>query len=171
MTSDSTPILVVKDANIIIDLANVGLLELWFSLGIPTITTDLVVLELRRGSQWGLVKPLIDAGVLGVVEFDSSEVLMIRALAKSNRVSLPDGSVLHLAKRDTAHILTGDRRVRRVSEALGLQVRGVLWILDTLVSDSVIPKIRAASALRMMLEHGARLPENEVLSRLELWKS
>ena len=70
MTTSDPPVLVVKDANIIIDLANVGLLELWFSLGIPTITTDLVVLELRKGSQWEAVKPLIDSGFLVVEEFD-----------------------------------------------------------------------------------------------------
>lgn len=154
-----------------IDLTNVGLLELWFSLGIPTVTTDFVAMELRKGSQWTVVEGLIDAGLLRVVEFEPPEILTIRALAKLHRVSIPDGSVIHLAERDAAHILSGDRRVRRVSETLGIEVRGVLWILDTLVAESVIPNARAASALRLMVDHGARLPEDEVILRLELWES
>ncbi len=171
MTPPRRPWLVVKDANIIIDLANVGLLELWFSLGIPTVTTDFVALELRMGSQWSMVEGLIGAGLLRVVEFESTEISIIHSLAKQHRVSLPDGSVIHLAARDAAHILTGDRRVRRVSGILGLEARGVLWILDTLVGQSVIPKARAASSLRLVVEHGARLPEEEVPLRLESWEN
>jgi len=171
MTPPRAPCLVVKDANIIIDLANVGLLELWFSLGIPTVTTDFVAMELRKGSQWAVVEGLIESGLLRVVEFKPSEILIIRALAKLHGVSLPDGSVIHLAERNSAHILSGDRRVRRVSETLGIHVRGVLWVLDTLVAESVIPKARAASALRLMVDRGARLPEDEVLLRIKQWES
>lgn len=39
----------VKDANVLIDLEIAGLLDLWFQLGHQTITTDLVVGQLKGG--------------------------------------------------------------------------------------------------------------------------
>ena len=39
----------VKDANIFIDLESMGLLDLWFQLGIETFTSSFVVLELENG--------------------------------------------------------------------------------------------------------------------------
>jgi len=39
----------VQDANILIDLELANLFDAWFSLGIETHTTDLVVREIRRG--------------------------------------------------------------------------------------------------------------------------
>jgi hypothetical protein len=39
----------VKDANVFIDLESMGLLDLWFQLGIETITSSFVVMELENG--------------------------------------------------------------------------------------------------------------------------
>lgn len=39
----------VKDANVFIDLEAMGLLDLWFQLGITTLTSSFVVKELEDG--------------------------------------------------------------------------------------------------------------------------
>ena len=39
----------VKDANVFIDLESMGLLDLWFQVGITTLTSSFVVMELEDG--------------------------------------------------------------------------------------------------------------------------
>ena len=54
----------VKDASILIDLAEGDLLGLWFQLKIETHTTDLVLREVKQETQWQRVSPFVDAGLL-----------------------------------------------------------------------------------------------------------
>ena len=42
----------VKDACVLIDLANGGLLEAWFQRGIETHTTDLVARQVKTDRNW-----------------------------------------------------------------------------------------------------------------------
>ena len=93
--------LVIQDANIIIDLYNAGLLECWFSLNIPTITSDMVEQELQAGGQWSGIKPFIESSELRVVEFSAVEVMEIYSIHKESSVSVPDCSVIYLAKQQT----------------------------------------------------------------------
>jgi predicted nucleic acid-binding protein len=39
----------VKDANVFIDLESMGILDLWFQLDYPTMTSSFVVMELAAG--------------------------------------------------------------------------------------------------------------------------
>lgn len=70
----------------------------------------------------------------------------------------------------TSPLLTGDGKLRKQATKDGLQVFGVLWLLDQLLEQSVISNSRAAIALESMLKHGARLPLAECTSRLQRWK-
>lgn len=56
----------VKDASILIDLAEGDLLGLWFRLEIETHTTDLVLQEVKQETQWRRVSPFVDAKLLQI---------------------------------------------------------------------------------------------------------
>lgn len=170
MSTPTPTVLVIKDANVIIDLVHAGLLQAWFSLGVHTTTTDFVESELKRGEQWGEIAVFIEQKLLLVESFSAEEILSIIDLGKTNGVGAADGSVLFLAERDSGILLTGDRKLRSKSETIGIKVRGILWIFDTLVEESIVSPSRALSALRVLLAKGSRLPESEVQKRMKLWE-
>jgi len=56
----------VKDACVLMDLANGGLLDARFQLGIETHTTDLVVRQVKTARQWQVLSVFVEAGLLKV---------------------------------------------------------------------------------------------------------
>lgn len=67
-------------------------------------------------------------------------------------------------------LLTGDWELRQAAKAQGLEVHGVLWILDQLVATERLCPLAAARALKKMLEGGARLPPEACQKRLQQWE-
>ncbi|SHJ13018.1 hypothetical protein SAMN02745181_1257 [Rubritalea squalenifaciens DSM 18772] len=160
---------VVKDANIIIDLINGNLLEPWVELGLVTLTTDMVVSELKRGSQWNKISLLIASKAIVTQDIPATDIHHILALKRRFNVSIQDGSVLYLANSRGARLLTGDRKLRIAAKHSNIEVSGILWVLDLLVSTKQVTAKRAFEGLKLIIEHGARLPEDEVQTRLDRW--
>lgn len=94
----------------------------------------------------------------------------LAATAESMGVSAPDASAFLLAERLDALLLTGDGYLRKQSEARGVTVCGVLWVLDMLVWHEVIDCAGAIRSLQQMLERGARLPPAECERRVGKWE-
>jgi hypothetical protein len=63
-------IVVIQDANILIDLADVGLLNDFFRLDVEAHTTDLVLHEVKSSD----VDRFVQAGVLKKEKFDVAEL-------------------------------------------------------------------------------------------------
>lgn len=160
---------VVKDANIIIDLINGNLLAAWVQLGITTFIPDMVESELKRGSQWHDIHLLIASQTIIVESIPAADIPKLLQLKRQHNVSVQDGSVLHLASSKNARLLTGDRKLRLAAESSEIEVSGVLWVLDTLVAEEVIHPQQACEGLRLIMQHGARLPIKAVEERIERW--
>ncbi len=105
----------VKDASILIDLAEGDLLGLWFQLKIDTHTTDLVLREVKQETQWQRVSPFVDAGLLQVHATAAAQIAAVVTFSQTHGISLPDASGVLLARRLQACLLTGDRRLRRTA--------------------------------------------------------
>lgn len=163
-------LIVIKDANILIDLHHTGLLGPWFGMGIITTTTDFVVKELRAGSQWESIQLLIESKSLMVSELNPEEVINTISLSKEYKVSLPDASVLELAKSKEGKLLTGDLKLRKAADRLSVNYSGVLWILDLMVDEKVITPSEGVDALEALKSKGSRLPAQEVQNRILIWK-
>jgi predicted nucleic acid-binding protein len=161
----------VKDTSILIDLTEGDLLGLWFKLGIETHTTTLVLSELRRESQWQHVSGFVDAGLLRAQKIEPADMAEVVRYHLANRVSLADASGILLARRLSACLLSGDRRMRNTARTDGLEVRGVLWIFDELVEQGVLAKRDAADRLERICASGSRLPHDECMARLKAWRS
>jgi len=161
----------VKDTSILIDLAEGDLLGLWFKLQIETHTTDFVLTELRKESQWQRVSVFVDAGLIQRHATSSVGLAEVVTYSQANGVSLADASGVLLAIRLKACLLTGDRRMRNAARDDGIEVRGVLWIIDQLVERGVLPKHEAAERLERICAAGSRLPPDECASRLKGWRS
>ena len=161
----------VKDACVLIDLANGGLLEAWFHLGIETFTTDLVIRQVRVEEQWRAVSEFVEAGLLRVETLSGEQIERMGQTLGEMRIGFEDQSALFLAIERDAILLTGDRRLRIEAGKKNVDVRGLLWILDELVSQSVIAPSLAIVKLQTMRDSGARLPANECEVRVRAWST
>ncbi len=161
----------VKDACVLIDLANGDLLDAWFRLGIETFTTNLVIRQVKTDHQWKAVSVFIEAGLLRIETLTGDQLERMEEMLPSPRIDAADRSALFLAIEQGAVLLTGDRRLRIEAERREIEVRGVLWILDELVARDVLPPALAALRLQAMRDEGARLPADECETRLRQWTS
>ena len=159
----------VKDACVLIDLANGGLLDAWFQLGIETFTTDLVIRQVKTDEQWQAVSAFVEAGLLQVETLSGEQIERMGQTLTGLRIGVEDQSALFLAIERQAVLLTGDRRLRIEAGKHNVDVRGLLWILDELVARRVVPPALAALRLQSMREKGARLPGDECEERLRQW--
>jgi predicted nucleic acid-binding protein len=159
----------VKDACVLIDLANGGLLEAWFQLGIETFTTDLVIRQVKTEDQWRVVSGFVQAGMLRVETLTGEQIEQMGQMLGKTRIGAEDQSVIFLAIERNAVLLTGDKRLRIEALKQEVEVRGLLWILDELVARSVLPPSLAIVKLEEMRHSGARLPADECDARIGRW--
>ena len=155
----------ISDTNIWIDLRHAGLLDALFDLPLTLCCTDFVLSELQdfdhaRMLERGLVVETLD---------EQATAALFPLMQAHNNSSLADVSCYQLAKQTGRPLLTGDGRLRKQAMADGLQVHGVLWLLDQMVANQIIERKNAAKGLQSMMNSGARLPEADSQKRLAIW--
>lgn len=96
-----------------------------------------------------------------------SEVYRLRPTYK--KLSTGDLFALVLAKRPNSLLLSGDGDLRAAAVAEGVEVHGVIWLLEQLEAQH-LPAAQLAAALEAMLKHGARLPPEACATRLKKWR-
>jgi len=152
----------VKDANLILDLFNGRVLDAWFALGYETITTSLVLREVSDEGQKMQLNTYVSKGLLKIEDVVATDWVKISELSVKWSVSIPDASVAMLALKTSSCLLTGDGRLRKKAEEIGIDVRGILWVLDHLIEEQKITSAAACKALKSIAGKGAFLPHGEV---------
>lgn len=160
--------LVVQDANIIIDLIECGIFELFFRLKLEVVTTSLVIGEITEPSQRKACHAAIREKVLHVVEISTLEYLRLQAQDLPG-LSVPDRSVIELAQRREALLLSGDGKIRRTAKRCEVKVHGILWVFDQLVKTRLLIRTDAHRILERLQIKNPRLPQSEVERRLKEW--
>ncbi|MHB8790149.1 MAG: PIN domain-containing protein [Desulfobulbaceae bacterium] len=162
-------IILVNDANILIDLMHIGLLNSFFQLGYRFQVTDMVFAELLDGNAAGLTA-FIDNGILSRQGFSFEELLRIQLIEVENpALSIADCSCLFLSQKNSATLLTGDAALRRIAEQNNIPVHGILWAFDAMVDAKIITKHEANDSLERLMELNPRLPSLDCTKRLKLW--
>lgn len=163
----------VKDASVLIDLLDSDLIGSWFKLGIETHVSDFVHAEIQKAEQKRLLDSFESAGLLSVVRINNNDVIQLSELSQLSRelgVSIPDASAVKLVESlDQGFLLTSDGTLRVRAERKGLEVRGLLWILDLMLWHDVISFREADKALTTVLAAGSRQPAVECQKRQEAW--
>lgn len=160
----------VQDANVLIDLELVGVFDLWFQLGIETHTTDLIRSELETGRHEQALS-YFRTGQIREHGLEFEELAAVAALVAEvgSKAGFNDCSVLFLARKLGAMIISSDKALRKAAEARAIEVHGTLWILDRLVeAEALAPKV-AAAKLAHLLSLERHLPKAECLTRLKQW--
>jgi len=137
-----------------------------FRLPWEFMAPDMVIAELLLPS-WNLLGP-------GLIEKSLSGLEMLEAEKLEKKYSQPgriDLISLFLAIREKAILLTGDEALRVAAQKEGANVHGTLWLLDAMVENGAISKAEGYRSLELMINAGRRLPKNEVILRMNLWRS
>ena len=126
-------IIVVNDANVLIDLVKLQLLSHFFSLQVEFYTTDLILDELHVWQVQEL-QVYIDNGTLSVIQLTGNELMDISLLqAEKRQLSEQDCSAIVCARKVSGDLLTSDNNLRKFAAKKLLTVYGHLWVFDRMV--------------------------------------
>lgn len=153
--------IVIKDACIFFDLISLGLLDLFYQLETDVFTTPQVIEEITDPVQYEAIQVYVSNGRLQIDEEAAYDV--IADLVNANRrLSATDASVLELAQRKAASVLSSDFSLRKETLGRGLPVKGLLWILEELHSTEKITSNALLIHLDQYQEINAWAPKKEI---------
>lgn len=147
----------ITDANIFIDLFYLDLVDHLFDIGCEIYTTRNVLLELEDHHA-GALENHIQKGSLKLETLTPGDHLAMIRLRVHRGLSESDLSVICIAERLKAMVLTGDDLVRRTCHVHKIEIHGVLWCLDQFVLKKRIAKPEACDHLKKLMNYNRRLP-------------
>ena len=164
--------IIINDANILIDLVQLDLMNSFIQLEMELKTTDFVYEELNE-EQEIVITGFIDSGdiELIVTEDDEDYNRIVDILENSSGLSFEDCSVWHYAEKFEGTLLSGDGRLRKQAIANGIIVRGILYIFDQLLLANLIMFELAIEKLEQLYEINPRLPIASKNERILSWTS
>jgi len=160
----------IQDANILIDLVNIGLFSHCLALEYHFCTTQLIFEVELNEKQIAIIQVHINSEKFSVIEISDVELLEIQLESlEDSRLSLQDWSAIYYAQRDSALLLSGDKHMKRISESRGIEVHGILWVFDEIVHREIISESEACNFLKDLMNRNRWLPVDECQKRIELW--
>lgn len=147
-------LLLISDANILIDIEVGGLTAPMFSLDYQFALPDVLFYDELEEQH----AHLLDMG-LEVRELDERMVARVAEFAQQyKRPGRMDLFALVLAAEENCPLLTGDQDLRAAAENEHVEVRGTLWLVTEMVRAGNITAHVARSAYQQMRSNGRRLP-------------
>ncbi len=154
--------LAIADACIFIDLFELNLTTQFFGLDFEFHTSVDVFKELFENQQT-LLTAFQSVGKLNIHNITEEERNEIKAKSYPRSLSESDKTVIHLAVRLNAMVISSDKAIRNVAKNYGIEYHGMLWIFDHLVESKVISKTVAVSKLKQLIATNTFFQNNEAL--------
>jgi rRNA-processing protein FCF1 len=166
--------IVVTDACIFIDLHDLELTNSFFSLDLEIHTTSAVLFELYSEQQQAL-KAYQSVKRLIIHNLQERDFLEIYSEEYPKSLSETDKSVLHIANKINACVLSSDKMIRNWAKSKGIEYHGMIWIFDKLVETLILTKTEATKKLKQLVATNSVFQNNpqlidEIEKRLKLWK-
>ncbi len=163
-------IIIVNDANILIDLLKINLIKSFFKLNFEMHITNLCLGEIEEENS-NLLNAYVGSKQLIVWEFNFNELTQIKNISNNYySLSLEDSSCIWLCKNISAMLLTGEKTLRRIAESKGIEVHGILWIFEELISQQVLDHQTAIQKLNSLMNLNSRLPVDECRKCIKNWE-
>jgi len=158
----------INDANILIDLVKLHIEEAFLSLHFDLYTTDFVFFELTDAQQLS-----VTSDRLKIIGTEASEDFAgIAALNNSHKgVSFEDCSVWYYSKKMNATLITGDGTLRKKVIQSGLEVKGIIFILEEIKNQQKLPLNECIQKMEELKLLNNRLPFAEIDQRIQAWKN
>lgn len=166
-------IVVVNDANILIDLIKLKLVEAFFNINWEFHSTNLIIENELYDEQKEQLQPYINNGKLIIQELDVDDMMSIMSIqAQKPQLSDKDCSALHCAKKLKGSLVTSDNALRKFAKTQKVEVHGHLWVFDALLEHNCITPQIAISKLNELntINSKLNLTEKECKARIEKWK-
>lgn len=158
--------IVIKDACILFDLIDLGLLSSFYRLPLVVFTTPQVLSEITDEVQLAEVNVYVMSGQLQIDHFGLFETIVF--ITETNRgFSFTDASVLEAAIRRSASILSSDKSLRNESKRRGIIVHGLLWVLEELYIQEIITLKVLNEKLEAYPSVNKRAPQAEIETLLK----
>jgi hypothetical protein len=164
--------LIVSDSSCLIDLRKASLLDAFlrlpFEILIPNTLFEDELLKFSATQKKSLVQ-----GGLKVVDVPGAGVLRAQEIVRAApRLSIHDGFAFAVAESQPGCILvTGDGDLRSIAAKHGIEVHGVLWIVDQIHDYGVLDAGALASALRTLgSDASVRLPRRELMLAIKRYE-
>ena len=150
----------VSDTSVIIDLDRGELLEHLFRLPYDFCVPDLLYKKELAGELGDRLRTL----GLQVVELSPAELSRATGLRREIKVlSTPDAFAFSLAEARRWTLLTGDGVLRDLCVQQGVEMHGVLWIIEEFDREGIVGAGRLHAALTTIHDHPrCRLPAVDV---------
>jgi hypothetical protein len=163
----------ITDACIFIDLCELDLITIFFSLSLE-IHTSLDVFNELYPVQQQLLKAFESVGKLSLHNILMADRQQILAGSYPKGLSANDKTVLYLAEKLGAMVLSSDKAVRAYARTKAIEYHGMLWIFDRLVEVSAISPTDAATKLKQLIFTNIVYQNNadlvtEMNQRLRAW--
>ena len=161
----SQPLVLITDTNIWIDLDHGGLVESIFHLPYRICAADFAKVEIRSIDVTDLEKQ-----GLAFQELEKTlvaELVFLRSHKPT--IAIADLAAFLLAREQSAVLVTGDRSLVKFAIDEGVEVHGLLWLMDEMVRLGILQPRSAAVSLTTILDLGARLPAEECTRRIQNW--
>ncbi|WP_052594754.1 hypothetical protein [Aureispira sp. CCB-QB1] len=163
--------IVINDANILIDLAKLDLLEKFSQLDFELYTTDFVYSEINDEQKKAIQKLKDDTSLIIIETINNEDYRGIQSLLDDNNgLSFEDCSVWYYSKKLMGTLLTGDGKLRKQAKKNGIEVRGIIYIFDKLVEKELLSFTDAAEKMDLLFQLNNRLPKKEIDKRIKAWQ-
>jgi len=154
-------LLLVSDANVLIDLEVGGVIEHVFRLGDTLAVPDVLFAEELEAQHARLITLGLKTMVL-----EGEALQRVTGWAQRHpKPSLYDWLAYALARQETAVLLTGDRDLRDAIKLLevapgakAVAVHGTVWLLERMLGAEVLTPTEVRAAADLMRHGGRRLP-------------
>jgi len=156
----------IQDTCILLDLVDLDLLDLFFTLNLEVYTTSSVIDEIITDEHKNQVDIYLENERLMIDDEGSFETIT-ELSNQFTGLSFTDCSVLELAKRKDAVLLSADGKLRKVSRKEGITVRGTLWIIEALYNEDAVTLDDVKEKLNLYISVNARAPKKEIQKMLE----
>ena len=164
----------VTDANIFIDLYDLGLTKSFFNLELEIHTTSAVLFELYAEQQ-EILQAYQSVGRLEVHNLQEQDFIEIYNENYPKSLSEADKSVLHVANKINACVLSSDKTLRNCAKNKEIEYHGMIWIFDKFVETVTLTPKEAKTKLNQLVASNFLFRNNqkfveEIEKRLKIWK-
>lgn len=161
--------IIVTDANILMFLSRLELVDSFAGMDFEIHTTDYIINEYYKGEKKDQKLKRLDKyirnGKIEIHEYSLDELMPIYEQKKA--LSPSDCSIYKLSLELNAVMLTGDRTLKIFSEQSGIKVHGVIWLIDEMLKHNIIDGIEYKEKLTELKNLSQRLPVEEIDRRLK----
>lgn len=157
----------INDANILIDIVQLDLVDAFLSLGFELYTTDFVFAELETTQQ-----QVLKSDKLIIIRPAEADLFAIANMTDlHNGLSFEDCSVWYFAEKMNGVLITGDGRLRTKAKASGIDVKGIIYIIEEIKMQNILNTKKCIEKMTALKVLNNRLPQTEITKRIELWQT